>query len=378
MYRHLFVTQDYPPRRGGVARYYENLLKEFPRESVLVVAPEADEEGAAQPQPVVRAPFFTSGFAWPRWLPLLHVLRSLLLQHRPAYIHVGQVLPVGTAVLFANRTLCIPTIVYTHGMDLLFAQRRPWRRWLAGLILRRAHTVVANSAFTASLVKKFGVAIDRIAVVQPGVSFWPPTRAPELEERLRTDLGIHEGVMMLLSVSRLVARKGIAAVLDAVAALPDTAQIMYCIAGEGPERPHLQQRAQTLGIHSRVRFLGGVDDATLRAFYAIADIFVLATEPAVGGDDVEGFGIVYLEANAYGKPVVGTDVGGVAEAVVDGVTGILIPPKNQQALKDALLLLMHDPALRARLGGSGKHRVETEGRWSQRVMPLFARIKEAQ
>lgn len=376
MYDHLFVTQDYPPHQGGVARYYWNLLKEFPKGSVLVVAPETEHEIVDHPQPIVRERFFSSGIAWPRWLPLVHALRTLLLTHRPQFLHIGQVLPVGTAALLANRIMRVPTIVYTHGMDLLLAKRAPWKRWLAGRVLRRAHTVVANSAFTASVARSFGVDADRIVIVPPGVSFWPPSSDPELEGRLRADIGARQDTTVLLSVCRLVPRKGVAAVLDAVAALPETVHVLYCIAGEGPERQLLQRRVQTLGIHHRVRFFGAIDDATLRALYAVADVFVLATEPARGGSDVEGFGIVYLEANAYGKPVIAADVGGVREAVLDGMTGILVPPRDAQSLREALLLLAGDSALRARLGAAGRRRVETEGLWSQRVVPLLLRLNE--
>lgn len=377
-YQHLFVTSDYPPQRGGVARYYWNLLKEFPSESTLVLAPPSETALSDGPQNVERETFVSPGLSWPRWAPLVRAIRSRLVEQKPAFLHIGQVVPVGTAALLANRGLGIPTVVYTHGMDLLYAERRPWRRWIAGRVLRNAHTVVANSAFTASIVGRFGVRKDRIVVVRPGVSFWPPEQQTALEERLRADLGLHPGTVMLLSVGRLVARKGIAAVLDAVAALKDSCDILYCIVGDGPERPHLQRRAQTLGIEHRVRFLGAVDDTVVRACYAITDIFALATEPAEQGRDVEGFGIAYLEAGAFGKPVLATDVGGVREAVEDGVTGVLIPPRNTNALLDALRLLATEPTLRTKLGKAGRERVEREGRWSQRAAPLLQRLASRQ
>lgn len=374
MTQHLFVTLDYPPNHGGVARYYEHLVNAFPHGSVVVLTPPTDD-ATDRPErvSVVRKPFFSKK-GWPRWLPLVRLLSTALRTERPSYLHIGQVVPVGTAAFIANRRFHVPTIVYTHGMDLQFAAKNPWRRWMASRVLRSATWVVANSQFTADLVRRFGVPAERILLVLPGVTFWPATCEEKRKNELQTILGKGSS-FMLLSVARLVERKGIDIVLNAIAHLIKTLPLTYCIVGEGPERVRLEARAASLGIAQNVRFFGGADDETLKALYALCDAFILVPKAAQSGRDVEGFGMVYLEANAFGKPVIGADTGGVRDAIIANTTGLLVPPEDIDAVIHAIRQLAESPTLCQRLGESGRKHVAEQCLWVQRVVPLFTRLQ---
>jgi len=169
-----------------------------------------------------------------------------------------------------------------------------------------------------------------------------------------------ERARIVLSVGRLVARKGFDTLIRAVALLRrEFPRAVLALAGDGPERPRLEALARAERL--AVRFLPGLTDAELAAWYRACDVFALLPDERADGD-VEGFGIVYLEAGAFGKPVVGTRSGGVPEAVLDGETGILVPPQDPAAACAAIARLFRDPHAAQRLGANGARRVaQTHG-----------------
>jgi phosphatidylinositol alpha-1,6-mannosyltransferase len=143
----------------------------------------------------------------------------------------------------------------------------------------------------------------------------------------------------------------------------------YLIAGTGPEEQKLRQLTGQLGIQERVTFTGYVASETLPSFYHLCDIMLLANRKEPNGD-VEGFGIVFLEANAAGKPVIGGRSGGAIEAVADGVTGRLVDPDASMQLETALRELLENPNVRQTMGAAGRRRVESEFNWKQRAQSL--------
>ena len=236
-----------------------------------------------------------------------------------------------------------------HGRELLLPGPPGLRRPFAAVrraVLRRSDHVLPVSTYTASLVRGLGVPATRCTVVRNGVTPLLETASPE--PLLADGRG-----PVLLTVARLVRRKGIADVLDAlpplVRALPG---LVYVVVGDGPERRALLARAERLGIAANVRFVGAQAEAALAAWYAAADVFVMT--PRTLPPDVEGFGLVYLEAGAAGLPVVATRSGGVSDVVVDDETGLLVAEGDIPALTDALRRLLTRPDLRAQLGAAGR------------------------
>ncbi len=368
----LFLTLDFPPDRGGVARYYGALLNALPQRRVTVVAPWRPFADPYQPPPNVtirRVRMLGPRWLWPRWLPLLwHSLRQVT-RNRPALLHVGQVLPVGTVAMIIKRFFGVPYIVYAHGLDLLNARAQPRKRTLAQRVLRRAAAVIVNSGFTERVARELGGQSARILRVLPGCTLDPTAVSNSDRERFLDEQGTR-GRKVVLTVARLVTRKGVLTALRAFARLLlDVPDALYIVVGDGPERQSLEQTLHELGLTASVRFVGAVSDVTLLRWFAVCDVFVLVPT-ALGGADAEGFGIVYLEAGAFGKPVVASRTGGVADAVQEGVTGLLVPPDDPVATADAIRRLLSDPALARRLGEQGRRVVQETATWNQRVQPL--------
>jgi phosphatidylinositol alpha-1,6-mannosyltransferase len=183
------------------------------------------------------------------------------------------------------------------------------------------------------------------------------------------------GKRVILTVARLDYHKGHA---DVIRALPGViervGETAYLIVGDGPLRDELKQLARSLGVEEEVVFLGPVDDSRLVELYNLADVFIMISQETE--KDVEGFGLVFLEANACGKPVVGGDSGGVAEAIAHKVTGLLVHPGDVEGIACALTDVLSDEGLARRLGSAGRRRVEREYNWASTAAKLWAVFKD--
>lgn len=371
--RFFLLSPDLPPNRGGVARYNAAVL--------AALAPDITTIRARLtywwPFSVFRVLCTTA----------LHAIRGahsrfraqvrmnhLIFSTPRSFLIVSEILPWGT-VAWISRKLSGPRYaVIVHGLDLHNAARVPRKRWLACRVLRDAHRVIANSAYTAALARELGAPSDRTAVVPPPIGITPALALPANVPDVRAQYHL-EHSRIVLSVGRLIARKGFDTLIRAVAIVQRThPRAVFAIIGEGPERQRLEAIAQREQI--AVRFLGALDDATTAAWYRACDIFALLPRelpllnflpPKNGGGvrrdgvqlvDVEGFGIVYLEAGAFGKPVVGTRSGGVPEAVLDGETGLLVPPDDPEAAAAAITRLLSDRDLAQRLGAIAHTRAQ--------------------
>jgi phosphatidylinositol alpha-1,6-mannosyltransferase len=241
----------------------------------------------------------------------------------------------------------------TYGNDYLAAQQR-WHRSLFNWWLRKSNPLITITQANRQRLQVLG--LPQAEVIYPGTDVSHFTPLPELKTADPT----------LLTVGRLVSRKGIDTVLQT---LPHLRQqfpsLRYEIVGDGPDRERLQTLVAELGVESAVTFLGKVSDAAMLAAYRRADIFVMPAREEKENASMEGFGIVYLEASACALPVVAGRSGGVVEAVQDGVTGILVEPDDPQALAKVLQTLLNDPALRQRLGENGRAFVQTHMTWDK-------------
>ncbi|MFH1171098.1 MAG: glycosyltransferase family 4 protein [bacterium] len=380
MKRDLFLTLDFPPSTGGIARYSLSLLRVFGKRRCIVLAPRRRDttEGEVNLPPSItlrRRQLLGPPWIWPRWMPLLvHTIWETL-RSRITLLHVGQLLPVGTVALFLHWLFGVPYIVYVHGLDLLSSRKMPRKKALAQKILRSAERIVANSESTARLLREDGVTRDRLLIVRPGCTMIGVV--PEKERVAQLQHRYHlEGKTVLLTIARLVERKGIDVALRSFSRLaPAYPNAVYVIVGEGDDRQRLERCAQENGVAERVLFLGKSPESDLAAWYALCSLFLLVPH-SNKGEDIEGFGIVYLEAAAFGKPVIASRTGGVAEAVVDQQTGLLVPPEDEKATEAALRALLDHPERAQLLGANGKRRVEAEGRWEQRTAQLRRWLEE--
>ena len=356
--------------------YYEHLAGEFPNESALVltVAEVNGKKNQETPGVIRRALLFKSKLFWPKWLPLLWQIWKIVRQNKIKLIQVGQILPVGTAVYILNKFLKIPYMVYCHGMDVMTASQSPRKKILARKILKNAEFIAANSEFTKEKILEYGVRPQNVTIVYPCPNMKLRREVlPKEIEALRNKYSLLNK-KIILTTGRLVERKGHDVVLGALHKLKELVpEAHYAIIGEGPMERAIKQMIKTLKLEDSVSLIGKVSDYELAVWYEICDVFVMISRQ-LKNEDAEGFGIVYLEANMFGKPVIAGKSGGSGEAVLDNETGILAEPTDQYEIISAIEKLLKHPEEARQLGENGRRRVEEEFQWEKQAEPLIERI----
>lgn len=349
----ILCSFDYPPRDGGISRLCAEITEGYRRRGarVRVLTQEAVETGPKAPDvPETRLTPARPRREWDAF----RSLRSL----GPGLRLCGTWYPEGVLAMLSGAPRYV---VLAHGSELLPTTAR-WRRgvWrrLQNRVLSRAGLVIANSEYTRSLALESAPDCRAVAIPLPvdHRRFTPGDR-----DRAKRAFGV-SGRHVLGSVSRVHDYKGHDVVLKALAALPapEREGYLYLVAGRGPALPGLQEKARSLGIGHLVRWLGYVAEADLPDFYRACDVFVLCTREAREEREVEGFGLVFLEAQACGTPVIGTRSGGIPDAVAHGDGGWLIPQDDVPALAERIAKLGHDPESYRSAGSAARARVERE------------------
>jgi phosphatidylinositol alpha-1,6-mannosyltransferase len=366
------VTNDFPPRVGGVQQYEWNVIRHLPADRLLVLAPRWTgwrEHDEGQPFAVERWP---EPFMWPAH-SLARRVRAMVRAHQADVVLFGQGLPLPLLGpgLAADG---IPYVVMTHGVEVWMA-RVPGMRGLLRTALGAARAVTAVSRHTAAAISgaiSTGVPITLLPPAVDEQRFRPDVEGGTMRERL----GL-AGRPTALCVSRLVRRKGqdvLIAGMDLLSKLvPDVALV---IAGDGPDRERLEALAGSAPAGSVV-FAGPVSEADLPAFYGACDVFAMPCRSRWGGLEVEGFGIVFLEAAATAKPSVAGRSGGAEEAVVDEQTGLLVEGGEPKAVALAVSRLLLEPGRATAMGAAGRTRVEREFTWAGRAQELAVVLARA-
>jgi len=285
-------------------------------------------------------------------------------------VHVHWPFPHGPIGLAAARTCGARVVMTCHGAEFAMARRRSWTRLLLRDALLRADLLLANSSDTARHIEALS---GRSAQVLP---FGSTVRA--LEPAPAGDVGAvstaparrkRENVSRVLFTGRLIQRKGVEYLLRAVPLVLARRQAEFIITGDGDQRPRLESISRSLQLGDAVRFLGFVSNEQLDAQYAKCDVWV---NPAIIDDngDTEGLGVGAIEAYAHHKPVVASDVGGIPDAVQHGVTGLLVPEKNEQELANAILALLDDPQRASQMADAGFRFAQDTFDWDKLTMRL--------
>ncbi|MGI8796658.1 MAG: glycosyltransferase family 4 protein [Acidimicrobiia bacterium] len=347
----LLVTNDFPPKTGGIQSYlYELWCRLPPAETTVLTTPyRGDRAFDARQSFRVERSRARVLLPTPAWATRVD---DLARDVGADVVFLDPMLPLGQV---GPRLRAAPYVVIAHGSEVTVPGRLPGGHALARRVLRGAAGVVAAGSYPArEAAHAAGGPLPGI-VIPPGVDterFRPLSGAEQLDTRAR--FGVCADRPVILGVSRLVPRKGFDVLLDAVAQLPLTVQVV--IGGAGRDRRRLEARARRLGLGERARFLGRVSDDDLPALYASADVFAMPCRERWNGLEAEGFGIVFLEAAACGVPGVAGRSGGSQEAVVDGETGYVVAPRDVGPLRDALRRLLDDAALRAEMGSAARQR----------------------
>jgi phosphatidyl-myo-inositol dimannoside synthase len=280
-------------------------------------------------------------------------------------IHCAKVLPEGLIALFMKLVKRIPYLLYAHGEEIQMGLTSRKFRWLIPKIYNAASVIIANSRNTQNLLQNIGVHLAKIHVIHPGVNLQLFHDGKESAQMLREQYHLGDAPV-LLTVGRLQRRKGHDMVIRALpliqAKLPRTT---YFIVGAGEELAYLQRLVDEMGVADSVIFTGCVADEALLGYYAACDVFIMPNREI--DCDIEGFGMVYLEASAAGKPVIGGRSGGTEDAILDGVTGLRVDGASVVQIANAVIALLNDPDTSRMMGERGRLRVEREFTWESIV-----------
>ena len=389
----LMVASIFTPIQGGSATVYANLCRFAPEGRMVALAtrrhyqdgveiPGWEAHDAACTFPIYRLDLLRPEMAPPpanklvsawRFLTIDIPLRlkvvttvwQLIRRHGIKVICIGELASTAWLAEFFRRVLGIRMVLYVHGEEITtrfdagsFGSRRVAH-------LRAADAVVAVSRFTQrALVEQMGVAAERVCLIENGVDTKRFSPGPD-DPAFRARYGL-AGKRLVVAVGRLVPRKGfdktISGWAQVLAAHPD-AQLV--IIGDGPQRAELQALADATGVAGSITLTGAVSDTDLLSAYRSASLFVMPNRTMPDGD-TEGFGLVFLEANACGRAVIGGRAGGAVEAVRDGESGLLVNGENVDEIADAIIRVLGDDAMRARLETGGLKHAQANS-WANRV-----------
>lgn len=384
--KHLLVTNDFPPRVGGIQSYLWELWRRLdPASFEVLTTPYAGDSTFDGTQP-----FTTIRSREPVLLPTPWFRRTVEGRARAMaadLVVVDPALPVG---LIGPR-LTLPYAVVVHGAELTVPARVPGARSLLGPVLGGARLVVAAGRYPAAeaagalaRVARAGRgrgradALPEVVSVPPGVDterFRPLSAAERAEVRTRFDIGAD--ARLVVSMSRLVPRKGMDVLIAAASLLaPERPDLVVAIAGSGRDRDRLERLVAATG--APVRLLGRVPDEDLPRLLGAADVFTMLCRSRWAGLEQEGFGIVFLEAAACGVPQVAGDSGGAAEAVAHGETGWVVrSPDDPAAAAAAIARLLDDAELRARMGENSRARAVEQFSYDSLAHDLGAALGRA-
>jgi phosphatidylinositol alpha-1,6-mannosyltransferase len=356
--RHLLVTNDFPPKVGGIQSYLWELWRRLPPADVTVLT--TPRKGARR---------FDAGQAFeivrtrePVLLPnpvLLRRVRELAARVDAELVVLDPAVPLG----MIGPRLGLPYVPVLHGAEVTVPARLPVAGRLLSRVLAGAALIVSAGGYPEQEARRLRPALPPVVHVPPGVDtnrFVPVDLAGRAAARQK--LGLPDGVPLVVSVSRLVPRKGMDVLIQAAGRLNRSGRhqgLHVAIAGGGRDRRRLER---LIGDNAApVRMLGRVADSDLPDLYRSADVFALCCRSRWGGLEQEGFGIVFLEAAATGVPCVAGDSGGAAEAVLDRETGLVVPnPSDVDSVAGAIGRLLSDPGLAQHLGRAARKRAEQE------------------
>jgi phosphatidylinositol alpha-1,6-mannosyltransferase len=346
----LLISEIFPPKTGGSGRWFWEIYRRLPREQFLIAAGEDPRQGpfdSSHDLRVARLPLRLPAWGIRSWAGIRGYFRALkrllplVRSGQVTMVHCGRCLPEGVMALALRAWLKLPYLCYVHGEDMRTASDSREHAFLVRRVLAHAEFMIANSFSTKRILREeWDIAEERIRVLHPGVDtsrFLPCAR----DSKVRFQLGWNDRPVVL-TVGRLQKRKGHDQLIRSLStvrkSIPD---VLYAIVGDGEERPELEAIVAQEGLSGHVQFLGEMDDGGLIRCYQQCDLFTLPNRQV--GKDIEGFGMVLLEAQACGKPVLAGASGGTAETMSIPETGLVVDCEQPNLLADKLIEILKDP-----------------------------------
>lgn len=394
----ILLTQRFLPEFGGAIRWMHEVYRGWPRPVHVIThdyynaplrtpefpgmpqRPESGDHAADSNLTIDRRDIFLHDWGFQssanlqRYLRMTIAVKQQLTIHPHIRVHCAHVVPEVVSLLplrwrYGRR---LQIVCYAHGEEITACASSRQLSFLMRSGYRIVDLLLANSQHTARLVADH-IDAEKVRVVHPGVAVAEFANADAAGAQWRREQGYDDKVVVV-TMGRLDPRKNQAAVVNAVADLIGRfANLIYIIAGEGRQMPALRRQVADRGVGRHVVFTGPVDGQLRLALFGACDIFAM---PAIrDGTDVEGFGIVFLEAGACGKATLGGTVGGQPEAVDDGQTGLLVDGTDQQAVTAALARLLSDADLRCRLGRQGRAKAQGHD-WARVIQRTIELVEE--
>ncbi|KAB7671729.1 glycosyltransferase family 4 protein [Bacillus sp. B1-b2] len=376
MSRRLFVSVDFPPMIGGIQNYLYGLVSNLdPTETYVLTSSKGDKDANEafdnkQNFKIYRTNI-SSGIHFTKQLfkliPLYYEIKRIVREHKIEEIHFGNALPIGLLGFFLGKK--IEYYPYLYGLDILHAKNTFYKRVLLQGILKRASNIITISNYTKNIITSLGIEEQRIKIISPG--FKLPDEQPSEVINIRRKYNINTDTKVILTVARLHERKGHDNVIHALKMMiEDNPNVVYVICGKGPYKETLKNMVKELELEEVVLFTGEVSDEELIGWYQTADIFIMASRQIGSIGDVEGYGIVFLEANYYGVPVIGGNSGGIPDAIINEETGYLVNPNHPEEIAEKIVYLIDNENIRKTIGYNGKNWVLDRCTWEERIKIL--------
>ena len=366
----LLITLDFWPNRGGVANYYYNLVKNFPRDNIFILTSAKKEDSNLR---IYNQPLLYN-LIWPQWLCALKTTIKLIKKHNVEILWAGDLLPSGTVTYIVHKLFKTPYFVSLHGLDIIDSQKKLRKRKLVKKILNNAKFITVNSQCTKNLLKDIVKDQNKIKIIYPGISEKFTTIENIKLNKIKDKYKL-EGKKIILTTGRLVHRKNQQLVIDLFRELLEIIpNLNYLIIGDGPQKKDYNLKIKAYGLEDNIKILSNIENDEIPYFYKLSDIFVMVSKTS--SDDIEGFGIVYLEAGIFSKPVIASTQGGSKEAVLENETGLLIKENDPEALKDAIIKLLKDKKLANKLGNNAQRRIKEKFLWKDISKKLIKYINE--
>jgi len=369
--RLLLLSEVFPPAKGGSGRWFAELYPRLQRHQIHLLVgehPRQDEFDGRLTSVCIRRADLSMPFrgmsrisSVRRYLQLRSLVSQYVRDQGIQEIHAARPLSEGLVARLVRLTRKIPYTCFVHGEDVSVAKTSRELTVVTDWVLRGARRLIANSSFTRSLlVEEWKMPAAKVLLLNPGVDIEYFTPAEDVGS-VRARLG-WTGRRVLLTVGRLQTRKGQDVAIQAVSQLSKShPELLYAIAGDGADRDRLTSLAHELHIADHVQFLGEVNDRELLDCYRGCDYFALPNRTIAG--DVEGFGMVLLEAQACGRPVIAGRSGGTVDALDENVTGVLLDCRGPDALAQTLKDWLSNPEVPERMGAAARSFVVDRYSW---------------
>lgn len=375
----LVLSQNFPPASGGSGRWFWELYTRLGTDYIVAADVDGDSTAfdAAAPLAIYRMPLYS-----PQWgvasldglkyyWRSFKALKRLVKEQGVEYIHCGRVLPEGLMAMMLSKTLGIPYLCYVHGEDLEASALSKELNALTKLVMRSASKIICNSQNSANIVARVDHSVmDKVVVMHPGADTKLFHPVAEKNTDFQDKMG-WTGKRIVLTVGRLQARKGQDKMIEAMPQLLEQApDAHYVIVGRGESQERLEALIANLGLTDHVQMLTDCDDATMIQCYQHCDVFILPNRTE--GQDIEGFGMVLVEAQACAKPVIAGDSGGTKETLITGETGEIVDATNVGALVKQVASFLNDPKRSIAYGLKGREHAVKQFEWDNSAIAAKA------